>query len=462
MIKTNPDRLSPLEKFGYGLGDFGSNVVFQTILILLPVFYTDVYGLTPAAMGLLFLAVRLLDTVIDPVMGMIADRTNTRWGKYRPYLLWFSLPFAILFVLTYITPNFSATGKLVYAYVTYGLLMVLYTAVNIPYCALGGVITADSQERVSANSYRFVLATSAGVLITFFGPKLVAFFGLGNQQLGYAWAMSVFGVLAVLSFVGCFSLTSERVTQAAPGKGSLVLDVKTLLRNDQWLIIAALFFVLLIAIVLRGGSSAYYIKWVAKRPDLTAAFLTAGTLAQMIGASLASWFTRKIDKVPSYVLSQIVIVLGSAALYFTPSDNLWLIFAFYIVINFFVQMGAPILFTMAADSVDYGELKTGRRVTGLVFSGALFALKLGVAVGGWLIGLILDKFGYNGQSAIQTPQAIGAIALAVTLLPAAGHFMLIPIISFYKLNQARCLDIRQQLEQRRNKHQSCEQPIPSS
>jgi len=440
------DRLTPVEKLGYGLGDFASNVVFQSILIFLPVFYTDVFGLAPAAMGMLFLLVRLLDTVIDPVMGVIADHTTTRWGKYRPYLLWFAVPFAILFVLTYTTPAFSDHGKLVYAYVTYGLLMILYTIVNIPYCALGGVITADSQERVSANSYRFVLATLAGVLIASCGPKLVTFFGKSNQQLGYTWAMAVFGVLAVVAFFGCFAVTRERVVQSAPSKGSLALDIKTLFRNDQWLIIASLFFVLLISIVLRGGSAAYYIKWFANRPDLTAAFLTAGTIAQMIGASLASRFTARFDKVPSYILSQVMIVICSIGMYFVHSGSIVLIFTLYIVVNFFVQMGAPILFAMAADTVEYGELKTGRRVTGLVFSGALFALKLGVAVGGWLIGVLLDKSGYIGKATSQSPEAIGAIVLALTLLPAIGHFILIPIVSFYKLNRSRCQEIRNELD----------------
>lgn len=440
-------QLKPAEKVGYGLGDFASNVVFQSILILLPVFYTDVFGLAPAAMGTMFLVVRLLDTVTDPVMGVIADRTETRWGKYRPYLLWFAVPFAAVFVLAYTTPDFNDSGKLVYAYVTYALLMILYTIVNIPYCALGGVITSDSQERVSANSYRFVLATFAGVLIAYFGPKLVTIFGGDDIQSGYTWTMAVFGLLAIAAFFGCFALTRERVKQAVSVKGSLALDFKTLLRNDQWLIVAFLFFVLLVPIVLRGGSAAYYIKWFVLRPDLTAAFLTSGAIAQMIGAAFASPLTRRIDKVPAYILSQSVIVIGSIALYFIPSSSLVMIFALYIAINFFVQMGAPILFSMAADTVEYGELKTGQRVTGLVFSGALFMLKLGVAVGGWMIGLVLAKYGYDGNLEVQSPDAIKGIVLSLTILPAIGHFLLIPIVSFYRLNRSRCEEIRTKLDQ---------------
>ena len=441
-------KLKPIEKIGYGLGDFGSNVVFQTILILLPAFYTDVFGLAPAAMGTMFLAVRLLDTVTDPIMGMVADNTNTKWGKFRPYLLWFAIPFSVVFVFTFITPDFSENGKLAYAYLTYAALMVLYTVVNIPYCALGGVITSDSQERVSANSYRFFIATSAGVLISYFAPDLIEYFGNGNEQDGYPYAMSVFGVLAIFAFFGCFALTKERVKQVTATKGSLSVDFKTLLKNDQWLVVALLFLVLLVPIVLRGASQVYYVKWFIGDAEMIAAFLTTGTFCQMIGAGFASSLTKKLGKVPAYILVQSIIVVGSIALYFVSNSNLYAIFILFGVVNFFVQMGAPILFTMAADTVEYGELKTGRRVTGLVFSGALFALKLGVAVGGWLIGLILAYYGYDGKAEAQSPEAIQGIVLSLTLFPAIGHFLLIPIVSFYKLNKSRCDEIRAQLDQK--------------
>ena len=401
-------------------------------------------------MGTMFLAVRLLDTVTDPIMGIIADNTNTKWGKFRPYLLWFAIPFAVVFVLTFITPDLSESGKIIYAYLTYSLLMILYTVVNIPYCALGGVITSDSQERVSANSYRFVIATFAGVLISYFAPDLIEFFGNGNEQQGYPFAMAVFGVFAIFAFFGCFALTKERVEQVVTTKGSLSVDFKTLLKNDQWVVVAILFLVLLIPIVLRGASQVYYVKWFIGDTGLIAAFLTTGTFCQMVGASFASRLTQKLGKVKAYILVQIIIVLGSVALYFVTNTNLYAIFILFGLVNFFVQMGAPILFTMAADTVEYGELKTGRRVTGLVFSGALFALKLGVAIGGWMIGMILAYYGYEGKAVVQSPEAIQGIVLSLTLFPAIGHFLLIPIVSFYKLNKTRCDEIRAELDQKAN------------
>jgi GPH family glycoside/pentoside/hexuronide:cation symporter len=442
--------IRPIEKIGYGLGDFGSNIVFQAVMMLLPLFYTDVFGLSAAAMGTMFLAVRMLDAVTDPIMGAICDRTNTRWGKFRPYLLWLAIPFALLCVVSFTTPELSASGKLIYAYVTYALLMLAYTAINIPYCALGGVITSNSQERVSLNSYRFVLATLAGVLIASATMPLVKLLGQGNDQKGFQLSMAIFSVLAVLSFFGCFFMTKERVAPVSKEKSDVWGDLKSLLRNDQWLVVAGLFFFLLLPLVLRGGAAAYYMKWFAGREDLIATFLTMGAVCQMAGASLASRVTKGMSVVKAYILIQTFIVIGSAAMYFLKSDQLVAMFLLFGFVQFFVQMGAPILFAMAADTVEYGELKTGRRVTGLVFSGALFSLKLGVALGGAMLAWILAGYGYESGNAIaeQSPRAVQGIVIATTLAPAIGHTILIPIVAFYKLSTKRCAEIRVELDKR--------------
>lgn len=438
------DQVSPLEKIGYGLGDFGSNIVFQSVMMLLPLFYTDTFGLAPAAMGTMFLLVRLMDAITDPIMGILCDRTTTRWGKYRPYLLWLALPFALLCVASFSTPPFESTGKLIYAYATYSLLMLAYTAINIPYCSLGGALTADSQERVSLNSYRFVLATIAGVLIASCTFPLTKLLGGENAQKGFQLAMAVFSLLALASFLGCFFLTKERVKPLHSEKSDLRLELKALLRNDQWIIVVLLFLFLLIPLVLRGGAAAYYIKWFAGREDLVSAILTTGAVSQMLGASLASRVSKWMSLRIAYIYIQLFIVAGSTAMYFLGKEQLVLIFALYGFVQFFVQMGAPILFTMAADTVEYGELKSGRRVTGLVFSGALLSLKLGVAIGGTLLGWILSRWGYQSGASVssQTPEAIHGILLATTIIPAAGHLILVPIVSFYKLNHQECAEIR--------------------
>jgi glycoside/pentoside/hexuronide:cation symporter, GPH family len=442
-------KVSVTEKIGYGLGDTASNIVFQTVMLLLAYFYTDIFGISAAAMGTLFLSVRILDAVTDPMMGGICDRTNTRWGKFRPYIFLLSVPFAVICVITFTTPDFSPTGKLIYAYVTYSLLMIVYTAINIPYCALGGVITPDSQERVSLNSYRFVLATAGGVIVASCTLPLVKLLGQGNEQRGYQLAMTVFGVFAVFMFLACFFLTRERVLPVSQEKTDIFTDIKLLFKNDQWLLIAILNFMLLISLVMRGSCAAYYIKWYAGRADLITAFLTTGMVASMIGAGFAASLTRRIPKFKAYMLIQLSIALVSGCMYFVAAENLALIFVLFFVVQFFVQMGSPILWAMMADTVEYGEYKTGRRVTGLVFSGALFTLKLGMALGGAMLGWFLAYFGYQEKADIQTQTAVNGIVLVFTLIPAIGHVLVIGIVSRYKLSDEKCRQIRTELDNRR-------------
>jgi glycoside/pentoside/hexuronide:cation symporter, GPH family len=289
-------RIRPIEKIGYGLGDTASNVVFQAVMMFMAFFYTDVFGISAAAVGTLFLVVRAIDAVTDPIMGAIADRTNTRWGKFRPYLLLLCVPFAITLVLAFTTPDLSATGKLIYAYITYSLMMLVYTAINIPYCALGGVITSDPQERVSLNSYRFFLSTAAGVLIAATALKLVNYFGKGDKTVGFQYTMGIFAILAVVLFIVCFFLTKERVVQVSEQKPVFKKDIKYLFKNDQWLIVSFMTFLLLVPAIIRGGAAIYYIEHYLGKHGLITAFLTTGMVSSMIGASFASIVTKKSIK----------------------------------------------------------------------------------------------------------------------------------------------------------------------
>lgn len=441
-------RIRPLEKIGYGLGDTASNVVFQMVMLYLAFFYTDVFGISAAAMGTLFLVVRLLDAVTDPLMGALADRTATRWGKFRPYLLWLAVPYGILAVVAFITPDFSPTGKLVYAYVTYALLMVAYTAINIPYAALGGVITADTQERVSLNSYRFFLATAAGVLVASATLPLVDLLGRGDQRKGFPLAMAVFSVMAVAMFVACFFLTRERVVEARTQVATFRQDLRHLLANDQFLVVAGINIVLMIPLVVRGASAIYYVRWYMGQEALVPAFLTAGMVAQMFGAAFAGPLTRRVSKVRAYMGLHGMVAVVSAAMVFLPPGAVPAIFALFVGVQFFAQMGSPILWSMMADTADYGEFKTGRRITGLVFSGALFSLKLGMALGGAMLGWLMAGFGYQSEAATQTPEAIRGIALLFTVIPAVGHVLIIGLVTRYRLGKARCTEIRAALDRR--------------
>jgi GPH family glycoside/pentoside/hexuronide:cation symporter len=424
---STSQRVSVLEKIGYGLGDTASNVIFQTVMLLMPFFYTNVFGLTAAAMGTMFLVVRMIDAITDPIMGAVCDRTSTRWGKFRPYLLWLALPYAVTAVVTFTTPDLEAGGKLLWAYVTYSLLMLAYTAINIPYCALGGVLTGDTRERVSLQSYRFVLATMAGVLVASATLPLVKWLGEGNDQKGYQLAMAL--------------MASRQAV-------SIANDLGVLLRNDQWRVIAVLILVLLVPLVVRGGAAMYYITWFAGRKDLGAAFLTAGMIGQTLGASCAGQLTRRLSKRGAYMLLQATISALSVLMFFAGSTSILLIFALFAVIQFFTQMASPILWAMMSDTVEYGEHQTGRRVTGLVFSGAMFSLKLGMALGGALLGWLLAYYGYRGDAEVQTPETIRGIVITFTLVPALLHLLVIPIVSRYKLTDERYDEIRRALDER--------------
>lgn len=456
---TRQHHVRPIEKIGYGLGDTASNIVFQTVMLLLAYFYTDIFGISAAAMGTLFLSVRVLDAVTDPIMGAIADRTETRWGKFRPYLLWLSVPFAVICVVAFTTPNFSPVGKLMYAYFTYGLLMLVYTAVNIPYCALGGVITPDTRERVSLNSYRFFLATAGGILVTAGTFPLIGLLGGGDVRKGYQLAMVVFGGLAIMLFLASFALTRERVVQAAPQRSSFWKDLKVLVSNEQWQIVAGINFMILVPIVIRSSAAVYYIKWYAGREDLKTAFLTTGMAAMMGGALFAVPLTRRFSKVKSYILIQVFIFVFSVLIFFVRPHQIMLMFVLFAVVQFFVQMSSPILWTMMADTADYGEYKAGRRITGLVFSSALFTQKLGIAIGGALFGWVLGWFGYQEVTktqVIQTSHAILGIVLLFSVIPAVWHLLLTGLVTRYKLTDDRCDEIQDELDRRKKAAEAAE------
>jgi len=442
------ERLTVREKLGYGLGDAACNFVFQLVLTFMAYFYTDVFGLTPAAMGTMFLVVRIVNSLTDPIMGAICDRTETRSGKFRPYLVWMSGPFAVIAVLAFVTPDFSPSGKLVYAYVTYFLLTTAYTAINVPYCALGAVISPNQRERVSLNGYRFFLATAAGAIVGASTLPLVALLGGGNDQLGFPLAMVVFTLGAVVLFVACFGLTKERVAQVSTHASDLLADLKYLVKNDQWLVVAALNFLLFIALVIRDGTAIYYVVWYVGREELASAFLAVGMLSSMVGALSAGRLAGHLSKAAAYSTLQVAIVAISVVMYFVAADQLVFIFLLYAILQFVTQMASPFLWSMMADTVDYGEFKTGRRITGLTFSGALLALKMGMAAGGALLGWLLGYFDYQSQADSQTAAAVSGIVVLFTLVPAVGHGLLIAVAQLYRLNDDRCDEIRFELQRR--------------
>lgn len=436
--------LTKREKVAYGLGDTASNIVFQTVMLFLTFFYTDIFGISPAVVGSMFLLVRIIDAVTDPLMGAIADRTRSKHGKYRPYLLWLALPFALCSVLAFTTPDLSANGKIIYAFITYTLLMLAYTAINIPYSALGGVLTNDPTERVSVQSYRFVFGMLGGLLVTACTLPLVSYFGNGDNAKGYQLTIAAMSALGLVLFLVCFVGTRERVHTPVNQQLTLRSSFASLWQNDQWRILSVAAFFLLTGMVLRSTLAIYYVKYFLGREDLITAFVTLGMLGNIAGCALAQWLSQYVDKVKAYIGLQLIAALICVVSFFIGSEQLVLAFTLYFLWGFFLQMATPLLWAKMADTVDYGHYKTGMRITGLVYSSVVFFIKLGLALGGALAGWLLAYYGYQADT-VQTEQTQHGILLSFTLLPALGSVLVALVMSRYQLTSARVLDIHRQL-----------------
>lgn len=426
--------LNNTEKFGYSLGDLASNIVFQVIMAYMIFFYTDVFGISAAAAGTLMLTVRLFDGLIDPVVGTLADRTKTRWGRYRPWLLWSALPYAGLAVLVFVTPPFAQSGKLIYAYITYALLMVAYTAINIPYSALGGVMTLDPQERASLQSWRMCAAMTGGVIVTATLLPMVDLFGGENKQAGFTWSMAVLALIALLCLLGCFALTKEKASQSTTRSDSIRDDLMAMLNNRQWWIIAIVTFLALIGIAMRGGSTAYYAQYYLGRKDLISLFLTAPMVVGFLGAVAAGVSTKFICKVFMMKVATVGLIVCSAALMLVPQSAVYAALALTCMANFFHMLLFPLLFSAVADTVDYGRKLNGKGGLGMSVAGHLLALKFGAALGGAATGWMLEAHGYVA-GADQSAEALNGIVRTFAGGYTIAAVLMFIALHFYNLNK---------------------------
>ncbi len=442
-------RLSFREKIGYGLGDTASNLVFQVMVNYMMIFYTDVFGLPAAAAGTLMLVVRIFDAFTDPVMGGIADRTRTRWGRYRPYLVLTTIPYGVLAVVAFTTPDMADSYKLFYAYITYALLTLAYTAVNIPYSALGGVITADTTERASIQSVRFACAMLGGVIVTAFMMELVDVFGDGNDARGFQLAMAFFAVLAMGCFIVCFLTTKERVTAAKnEARTAVTADLIALFNNDQFAKIAIIAVFLLIVVSMRGAVTPYYVEYFLGRRDLMSVYITTGMLTAFAGAVFTGFACRFIGKLTVFKWAAMGLALSHAALYFIAERQLALSFFCFALANFMQMILVPIMFSMVADCADYGEYKTGKNTMGLAFSTHLLAIKLGFALGAAMVGWILGAVGYIANQ-VQSSSAIEGIVLTFSLIPAICGLLVFACSFAYRLDNSRLAEIHANLRRTR-------------
>lgn len=469
--KTESSKLPFVEKVGYGLGDTASNFYWQTFLNFLSYFYTDVFGLSAAATGTMFLVVRVPDTCIDPVMGVTADRTNTRWGHYRPYLLWGCLPMALLGVAMCTTPNLGAQGKLIYAYVTYSLIMLAYTFINIPYGALMGVISSNSLERTSVSSYRFVLAYGGLFMVQGLTIPMVKRFGHGNDQRGFQLAMVVYGILAIALFLVTFFTTHERVPTAHRPGDALKDELRDLLKNVPWVMVCFIGVFAVFFISLRMGAILYYFKYCVVQPGqlyhcdysllgyhlkadlgpeaLASWFMVMGTVGVIFGAAMARPLSTLLGgKRRAYIILMTIASTLTVLFYYVPLSNIPLIFVTHIAISTLFAPTSPLLWAFYADTADYSEWETGRRATGLVFSAASFSQKLGWAAGSSLFLWLIGSIGFKANVA-QPLHVQNGIRYMMSFYPAIVGFLSAAAVLFYKLDDSTMIQIEQDLKQRR-------------
>ena len=469
-------RLSIVEKVGFGLGDTASNILYQAWSFFLAKFYTDVYMLPPETASVLFLVTRVWDMIFDPTIGMIADRTHTRWGKFRPYLLWLAIPYGFLTYIMFITPNWGHSAKILYAYVTYILATTLFTAVNIPYSSLMAVMTPSAKERTVLSQYRFFFAFLGQMLVTALMLPLAKYLGadpshpgysatLGfSQALGYQRGMGVFAVIAVALLFVAFATTRERVQPPAGQKSSFAQDLGDLSKNVPWIVlfISAIFF--LVHNVIRNGSIAYYFDYVAKLGKQSLFTLTAGplrlefnqtstflffnTVGMLAGVLITMPCLKLFGKKPLIIAVTLLSAAIEAVFYVLPPNDFALLAGVNVLWAILAGATPVLLFAMYADVADYYEWKFKRRATGLVTSGIMFAIKFGIAIGGFVSLQLLAFFHYEANQ-VQTSEAITGLKLLFSVIPAVLSLIYGVILIFYPINEATLRQIEADLSARR-------------
>ncbi len=439
-------QLTMKDKIGYGLGDTACGFVWQATMFLLAYFYTDVFGLSAGIMGTLFLISRVLDAVTDPLMGLLVDRTRTRHGQFRPFLLWGAIPFGIVCVLTFYTPDFSAQGKIIYACVTYILPDPRSTPSLTCRTAPCRASLPPTRKSVTPCSRGVSSSAAAGSLaISGIALPLVSIIGKGNEQVGYFGAMCVLGLTGVVLLYVCFFTTKERYTFEVQPGSSVAKDLKLLLGNGQWRIMCAFKMMATCSNVVRGGATLYFVKYVMDHPEMATQFLLYGSLATMFGSLCSSRLLGRFDRVTAFKWIIVAYSLISLLIFVTPAEHIALIFALNILFLFVFNTTTPLQWLMASDVVDYEESRSGRRLDGLVFSTYLFSLKIGPAIGGAVVGWILAYVNYSASSSVQPVEVLTTIKILFCVVPVVLYAGMFIMLSFYKLTDARVEAISQQL-----------------
>ena len=459
------------EKIGYGLGDMSSSMFWKLFGAYLMIFYTDVFGISAAVVGTMFAVTRVWDSFFDPVVGAVADRTSSRWGRFRPYLLFLAVPFGVIGILTFLTPPFGQTGKIVYAFITYALMMMVYSAINVPYASLLGVMSPAPADRNTLATYRMTFAYLGSFLALLLFMPLVNAFGGGDSggpmlgwltapQAGWLMAAGVIAVVCVLLFLGCFALTKERVRPVRQGKTSLKTDLRDLLHNRPWWILLGAGVASLVFNSIRDGATVYFFKYYVDETAvgsisflglpfvLSGLYLAVGQAANILGVILAAPVSNRIGKRRTFMAAMAVASVLSVAFFWLGKDQLVPVFILQALISVCAGSIFPLLWSMYADCADYSELQTGNRATGLIFSSSSMSQKFGWAFGTAITGWMLAQFGFQAN-AVQSAETLQGIRMFLSLLPAAGAFLSLVFIYFYPLSEQKMRRITHELEEKR-------------
>ncbi|WP_028297674.1 MFS transporter [Olivibacter sitiensis] len=486
-MSTKHEKISVIEKIGYSLGDLAANLIFQTLMTFLAFFYTDVYRIPAATASVIIFAGGFVGAFFNVIMGIIADRTETRWGKFRPWILWTSVPFGVIALLAFSTPNFAMSGKIAYAMLTYFLLVLIYSANNLPYSALSGVITGDMKQRNSLSAYRFLAVTIAQFIIQSLLLPLVLIMGDGDKAEGFRSVMTLFAIAGIICFIITFLTTKERVRPPQTEKTSIIQDLKDLTQNRPWVIMLFLTILVFITLSLKGGMYIYYFKYYLDEASLStfleqigfnafisqlngllvhmgfagfewpedaatsafSLFNAGGILFTLVGIVFSKPLADRFGKRDIFGIFLFLAALCLAAFYFYAPQSIILVFLTQMLQGLFYGVTTPLLWAMIADVADYSEWKNNRRATAIVFSAMIFGLKVGLSIGGALVAGILSSYGYVAESAIQTADTVFGIRISVSLYAAAGFIIGAVLLLWYEIDRNKEQLIEKELNDRR-------------
>jgi Na+/melibiose symporter-like transporter len=477
-------KVSVFEKIGYSLGDLAANLVFQTLITYLAYFYTDIYGLKNTDASIIMLAVGLTAAFLfNPIIGVVADRTHSRWGKFRPWILFTAVPLGVVAFLAFSTPDFSYKGKLIYAAITYTLLLLLYASNNLPYSALSGVLTGDMGERNSISSYRFVAVMFAQFFVQVFMLPIIEYAGKGDKAAGIEAVMTWLAIIGTIMLLITFFTTRERIVPGVDQKSSLKDDLKDLSKNRPWLIMLTLTILVFITLAMKGGSYVYYFNNYVDSTALTkfispvidtlsrlginffgsdpvsagfGLFNAGGIIFMIVGISLSKKLADKYGKRDVFQYALFVSTLFILFfIFFKPGDVL-LMFGSQILHGFTYGVTIPVLWAMIADVADYSEWRTRRRATAIIFSAMMVGLKAGLSIGGALVAWILSLYGYiakesevAGQVIVQPETVAEGARMLVSVYPSIPFFIGFGLLFFYVIDKKMEVKIETDLKARR-------------